>query len=80
MEYTLYGINQRGWIISIHLFQAFVATATCIKANAVEELRSFIKWDVLDGIVEFPHEALLHVEAALFLLGEENATCIHAYT
>ena len=39
--------------------------------------RSLIKWDVLDGIVEFPHDALLYVEAALFLLGRG---ILRAYT
>ena len=39
--------------------------------------RSLIKWDVLDGIVEFSHDALLYVEAALFLLGRGMLRATH---
>ena len=42
-----------------------------------EDLRLLIKWDVLDSIVEFLHEALLHVEAAFFLLGRRMPHIIH---
>ena len=39
--------------------------------RAREDFRSFVEWVVLDNIIEFPREALLHVEAALFLPGRE---------
>ena len=45
-----------------------------------EDLRLLIKWDVLDGIVEFPLEALLHVEAAFFLLGRRMPRAYTHYT
>lgn len=32
-----------------------------------EDLRSLGEWVVLNSSIEFPREALLHVEAALFL-------------
>jgi hypothetical protein len=72
MEYVvLYSIHQRGERRLVAKLWAHHYQLQHERCNEKEDLRSLVEWVVLDGIIEFPREALLHVEAALFLLGRE---------